>query len=154
MTLRKIFICFVVSIAVITVTRAQDLTRDQIFLATKDGKSFVRSKNNRFTCEDTIYLIFETANHRFSGQKMKTSWLNIASKTKHQTTKGFGVRRSNKRLWSWSGIEFTSGSGGGLEGIMGFIDHAAGMEAFIGEWTISARVDGLLNETFSMEVLC
>jgi len=133
---------------------AQDLTKDEIYLATKQGKNYIRSKDHKFGCDDTIYLFIESANHQFSGKTLKTIWQNTGTNVKHLTTKGFSVRKSNQRLWSWSGIVFTTGSDAPLEKMLGFLDPAAGREAFIGQWTINASVEGLVNKTLEMEVLC
>jgi len=133
---------------------AGDIGKDDIYLATREGKEYRRSRDHKFGCDDTIYLFIRSSDNAFADKTLETTWQNSSTGAKHNTSKGFAARRSNPGLWSWSGIVFTSGDGGALGKMMGFLDPAAGREAFIGTWTIRAQVEGLLDQTLTMEVLC
>ena len=125
-----------------------------MYLATKVGDRYVKSRENQFGCDDTIYLFLESSDKSLPGQSLNTVWKNEASGLRHETSNPFELKKSGKRYWSWSGIRFQPGDAGALNLLNAFLDPVAGREKFIGEWQIRVEVKGKYEKDLKINVLC
>lgn len=128
--------------------------RYEMYLATKIGDKYVKSKDHQFGCDDAIYLFIESSDKTLSGVSFDTVWRNDVSGLRHETSNPFALKKSGKRYWSWSGIRFQPGDAGALDLLSAFLDPAAGREKFIGEWKISLEVKGRYKKDLSIRILC
>lgn len=148
----------VASLLTSTAIPAKIVPRYELYMATQSGnhsgKEYVRSRNNRFSCDDTIYLFLESSDKTLAGQTLDAVWINLQSGERHETSNTFALQKRGKRYWSWSGITFPLSGSSPLGILTVFLDPAAGREKFIGEWKITARVKDRFDRTVTMHVLC
>lgn len=115
---------------------------DQFGAPTKDAKT-------RFDCSDKIYTVVELSNYPLGKHQISVLWLDPHNSTRENTEYPFNIRSDTTRLWAW--LSLSRGTGAGM---LQWIDPAAGLEDFIGPWSVKVLIDGkqIAKETF--EVSC
>lgn len=126
----------------------------EFHFATRTGERYIRSRDNEFGCDDTIYMFLESSDQTLESRSLDATWRNLESGERHQTSKPFKRKSSGTRFWSWSGVAFRSGDTGPFGAVMGFLDPVAGREKFIGEWEVVISVPGNYTRTARIRVLC
>lgn len=102
-----------------------------------------------FDCSDKIYVVAELTDYAPGRHQLAVRWVDPNQDTRETTTYPFYVRDSNTRVWAW--LSLSRGAGAG---ILQWIDPAAGLEEFIGEWTVDLRIDGQKISETQFEVSC
>jgi hypothetical protein len=138
----------------IPASHAEILWNYETWFAVRDGSGYQRSDDLRFGCDDEIYLFVASSNDALADRSLVTRWENPSTGLRHRSVNAFQIRDNRRNYWSWGGIAFVDNRNNPLDLLAGFLDPAAGQEAFIGEWRVEARVDGLFRREFSLQVLC
>jgi|GEM_PF-1118132 len=107
------------------------------------------NKDRKFDCSDVIYLFVESASTNALGAELKAIWTDPAGKDRVTARREF--QRGEGGYWSWSGLQLNRPAGAS---IMRLVDPAAGMDAFIGEWTVRVVVNDRNITTLTFDVLC
>jgi len=102
-----------------------------------------------FDCSDVIYLFVESASTNALAAELKAVWTDPAGKDRVTARREF--QRGEGGYWSWSGLQLNRPAGAS---IMRLVDPAAGMDAFIGEWTVRVVVNDRNITTLTFDVLC
>lgn len=108
-----------------------------------------RSVHERFSCTDQVYAVIELDDYDSGEHQLSVTWISPAGEAREQTRYGFSVMKQNERIWAWLKLHRSSGSG-----MMQWLDPSAGMEEFIGNWTIAITIDDVPVGESNFEVLC
>lgn len=121
-----------------------------VYLTTEaDGAIESAHKDRRFECDDVIYLFVESGSASAADSSIKATWMDPAGVERVVGRRGF--ERGSGGYWAWSGLQLSRPSGASL---LQILDPSAGMEAFIGDWTVRVEVDGRNVASMQFNVLC
>ena len=102
-----------------------------------------------FACDDQIYLTIKFANHQPKLHQINISWKDPNDQERENNSFPFFV--TQKESVAWASLKLHRSVGAGM---LQWVNPAAGMEEFIGQWTVNVKVGSLVNETKEFEVLC
>ena len=102
-----------------------------------------------FSCDDQIYLTIKFANHQPKLHQINISWKDPNDQERENNSFPFFV--TQKESVAWASLKLHRSVGAGM---LQWVNPAAGMEEFIGQWTVNVKVGSLVNETKEFEVLC
>jgi len=117
-------------------------------LANEHGSPTTKEKKS-FECEDKIYAVIELTNFKLGKHKLSMVWTDPHGTDRERTEYDFHVREQNTRLWSW--LSLSRGRGGAM---FQWINPAAGLEDFVGPWTVTVRVNNKKIQKEQFEVSC
>ncbi len=121
-----------------------------VYLTTQsNGEIEPARKDRKFDCSDVIYLFVESASTDAASGELKAIWTDPAGKDRVTARREF--QRGDGGYWSWSGLQLNRPAGASL---MQFVDPAAGMSAFIGEWKVQIVVNDRNVSSLTFNVLC
>ncbi len=106
-------------------------------------------KLEHFDCSDKIYVVAELSHYPVGEHQLSVKWIDPNQTTRETTNYPFFVRQSSTRIWAW--LSLSRGAGAG---ILQWIDPAAGLEEFIGEWKGDLRINGKQIAENRFEVNC
>ena len=118
----------------------------EAFLTTNPNSNPAQTQ---FSCEDSIYLAIKFANQEPKLQQIKVVWTDPNNTEREFNDFPFFV--SDKESLAWASLKLHRSVGAGL---LQWVNPAAGMEEFIGTWTVKVNVGDLLNKELNFEVLC
>lgn len=102
-----------------------------------------------FSCDDQIYLTIKFANHQPKLHQINISWKDPSGEERENNSFPFFV--TQKESTAWASLKLHRSVGAGM---LQWVNPAAGLEEFIGQWTADVKVGSILNETHNFEVLC
>jgi len=117
-------------------------------LANEHGFPLQEEKQD-FDCEDKIYAVVELSNFKQGKHNLSVVWTDPSDTDRERTQYDFHVRESKVRLWSWLILSRAKGAG-----MLQWINPAAGLEEFIGPWTVTVKVDNKEIEKKQLQVSC
>lgn len=102
-----------------------------------------------FDCTDKIFTVIELNDYPKERYALSVKWIDPLGTVRENTQYPFQVFQNETRVWAWLSLSRARGAG-----MISFINPAAGLEEFIGEWTIDISLNGkkLPSEHFS--VIC
>ena len=102
-----------------------------------------------FSCDDQIYLTIKFANHQPKLHQININWKDPNDQERENNSFPFFV--TQKESVAWASLKLHRSAGAGM---LQWINPAAGMEEFIGQWTVDVKVGSIINETRQFEILC
>ena len=108
-----------------------------------------RLKETSFNCDDQIYLSIKFANQEAKLNQIEVSWKDPNDQEREKNNFPFFV--SEKETFAWASLKLHRSVGAGM---LQWVNPAAGMEEFIGEWTVDVKVGSILKDKINFEVLC
>jgi hypothetical protein len=102
-----------------------------------------------FDCSEKIFAVAELKGFPKGKHEFSVRWIDPADTTREHTRYPFHVTQDSTRLWSWLSLKRGAGAG-----MLQWLDPSAGLEEFIGPWTVEIEVDGKRLESLTMEVNC
>jgi len=121
-----------------------------VYLTTQaNGTIEPANRERQFDCSDVIYLFVESASTNALAAELKAVWSDPAGKDRVTARREF--QRGEGGYWSWSGLQLNRPAGAS---IMRLVNPAAGMDAFIGEWSVQVVVNDRKITTLTFDVLC
>jgi hypothetical protein len=96
-----------------------------------------------------VYSVLELTNHKLGKHRISFRWIDPSGTDRERTEYDFHVRDTNTRLWSWLSLKRAQGAG-----MLQWLNPAAGLEEFIGPWTVEIRLDGKKLATQVFEITC
>jgi hypothetical protein len=102
-----------------------------------------------FSCDDTVYAVAELANLRQGKHELLALWVDPGGRTRERTPLAFQARLASERVWVWLRLTRPAGASA-----ISFLDPAAGMSEFIGQWAVTLTLDGARLDTLQFKVLC
>ena len=102
-----------------------------------------------FGCSEKIYAVTELQHFPAGKHEFSVRWIDPAQITREHTRYLFHIHNKETRLWSW--LSLRRGAGAGM---LQWLDPSAGLEEFIGLWTVKVDIDGKEIAKLTMEVNC
>jgi hypothetical protein len=141
------FFCVALSL---TVAHADDAESRVYYALADETKAPLRKGESEFDCTDKIYTVLELENFAVGKHKFSVRWIDPAGQLREHTQYPFNVQNATEhRLWAWLLLSRARGAG-----MLTFVNPAAGLEEFIGEWKIEVRVDDKLLDSGKFNVIC
>lgn len=106
-------------------------------------------QRTHFECSDKIFVVLELENTPLGKQNLSFRWNDPKDEEKERVDYPFTVTEKTTRLWAWLNLIRSRGAG-----MITWINPAAGLEEFIGPWTVDAYVDDKKVATSSFSVDC
>ena len=103
----------------------------------------------RFDCSDQIYAVAELSNYPKGKYQLTVVWKDPNDSVREKTSYPFNVHGAETRIWAWLTLSRASGAG-----LIQWIDPAAGLESFIGTWTIEVLINGKRISKQTIDVSC
>lgn len=119
------------------------------FTAEERGKIPGTTAAKQFTCSDQVFTVLEASNYAKGDYDVIVTWTDPAGRERERTKYQFHPRAETTRVWSW--LKLHRGAGAV---VMSIFDSSAGLDGFVGEWTVQVAVNGKLLEKNTFEVLC
>ena len=104
---------------------------------------------DRFDCSDKIFSVAELKHYPRGKHQLTVRWVDPHQTTRETTSYPFHIQRDSTRIWAW--LSLSRGAGAG---ILQWIDPTAGLEEFIGRWTMQMEIDGKTIAESNFEVSC
>ena len=131
-------------------TAASELIQSNIIYTTLESDNAQPSSDQKqnFDCSDKIYAVLELTNFNKGRHALSLRWLDPAQEERERVDYPFTVTQKETRLWGWLSLIRPKGAG-----MIQWINPAAGLEEFIGPWTIEAYIDNkkIASNTFSVD---
>ncbi len=127
---------------------AQQSSKTYLALADEHERPLSFEKN-AFDCSEKIYAVTELTHFPKGKHEFSVRWIDPANTTREHTRYPFHIHNTETRLWSW--LTLKRGTGAGM---LQWIDPSAGLEDFIGPWTVKVSIDGKEIAKLTMEVNC
>jgi len=103
-----------------------------------------------FDCNDKIFTVVELQHYDTdTPYHLSVKWLNPDGNVQEHTQYPFNVSSSETRLWAWLSLSRATGAG-----MIQWLNPAAGLEEFIGEWEVQVRINDKMLDTKHFQVLC
>ena len=125
-------------------------TGSKVYLALGDKHDRPLSfQKEAFDCSEKIFAVAELQKFPQGKHEFSVRWIDPAETTREHTRYPFHVNNESTRLWSWLSLKRGAGAG-----MLQWLDPSAGLEEFIGPWTVEVSVDGKRLARMTMEVNC
>ena len=142
------FLCAFISLA--PVASGQTANGKVYYALADETNAPQREGLSEFDCTDKIYTVLELENFAVGKHQFSVHWIDPAGQLREHTQYPFNIQNSTEhRLWAWLLLSRARGAG-----MLTFVNPAAGLEEFIGEWKIQVRVDDKLLDTGKFDVIC
>lgn len=103
-----------------------------------------------FGCEDKIFTVVELSNYKSGGPyQLSVKWINPNGEVQEHTKYPFHISKNETRLWAWISLLRATGAG-----MMQWLNPAAGLEEFIGEWEVKVKINGKTIDSQNFQVIC
>jgi hypothetical protein len=102
-----------------------------------------------FGCSDKIFTVIELSNLPKSKYDLAIVWIDPSNTERERTEYPFNVVADETRLWSWLRLAPAKGAA-----MIQWINPAAGLEEFVGPWTVEVRINNQKISTKNFDVIC
>lgn len=146
-TLLVAFLC----IATITIVNAQNNSNVRVYYSLGDeNKAPLTKPLSNFSCTDQIFTIVELNKYPIGKYQLSVRWIDPSDNVRENTRYPFDVTSHRiTKLWAWLSLSRAKGAG-----VLAWMNPAAGLEEFIGEWTVEIRINNKVVNTGNFIVSC
>ena len=131
-------------------TTESEQASKRIYFSLADELGFpIPEGREAFECTDKIYTVVELENFPMGRHELSILWIDPAETSREHTKYAFHVRQKETRLWAWLRLSRATGAG-----MLQWLNPAAGLEEFIGPWTVEVRIDNKKIATKNFQVSC
>lgn len=109
----------------------------------------LKEERNYFSCSDKIFTVIELNNLPKTTYDLAIIWKDPSNTQRERTEHPFTVARDETRLWSWLSLAPSDGAA-----MIQWINPAAGLEEFVGPWTVDILINNRKISSKSFEVIC
>ena len=121
-----------------------------IYFALGDQYDFPSKKErSHFDCSDKIFTVVELNNLPKTKYDLAIVWRDPSDTERERTEYPFKVNQDQTRLWSWLSLSASQGAA-----MVQWINPAAGLEEFVGPWSVEIRINNKKIATKHFEVVC
>lgn len=115
----------------------QAVSESRFYLSTGDrsGTPLTESKTS-FNCSEKVYLVAVLKDLPAGKHVFTVLWREPSGNTREKTEYDFNVSQAESKLWAWLRLSRARGAG-----MLTWINPAAGLEEFIGEWSVEVKID-------------
>lgn len=118
-------------------------------LSDEHGFPLEESKEN-FDCLDKIYAVTELSHLKSGKHAIEFKWVDPSGVAREHTNYDFYISdKPSIKLWAW--LELSRAQGASM---MQWLNPAAGLEEFIGQWELELLVDDKTIQQGKFEVSC
>jgi hypothetical protein len=114
-----------------------------------NGPKTEAEAKQRFDCTDQIYAVAELSNYAKGKYQLSVVWTDPNDSVREKTSYPFNVHNVQTKIWAWLTLSRATGAG-----LIQWIDPAAGLESFIGTWTIEVLINGKRISKQTIDVSC
>lgn len=114
-----------------------------------EGSQPKTKQKTHFECSDKVYAVLELDNIARGKHSLSIRWNDPKDEEKERVDYPFTVTGETTRMWAWLNLIRSRGAG-----MITWINPAAGLEEFIGPWTVDAYVDDKKVASSSFSVDC
>lgn len=109
----------------------------------------LKEEKLNFDCSDKIFTVVELNHLPKTKYDISIVWKDPSNIERERTEFPFTVARAETRLWSWLSLSPANGAA-----MIQWVNPAAGLEEFIGPWTVEVRINNKKISTKHFEVIC
>jgi len=109
----------------------------------------LKEERNYFGCSDKIFTVIELNNLPKTKYDLAIVWKDPSNSERERTEHPFTVARDETLLWSWLSLAPSEGAA-----MIQWINPAAGLEEFVGPWTVDILINNRKISSKSFEVIC
>lgn len=102
-----------------------------------------------FNCDQKVFAVIELHNYPKATHNITVNWLDPHDKQRESTQ--IPTYPVNAITYTWASLSLHRDV---TAGMLQWINPAAGMEEFIGEWKVNVLIDGKLEKTKQFTVVC
>jgi len=102
-----------------------------------------------FSCSDKIFTVVELNNLPKTKYNLSIVWKDPTQTERERSEFPFTVARAETKLWTWLSLAPSDGAA-----MIQWINPAAGLEEFIGLWSVDILINNRKIATKSFEVIC
>lgn len=143
-----LFLSFYTLVAYATDAPATKTHTTYFSLSDQHGFPLTEEKTN-FDCEDKIYTVVTLNTYPKGRHDLSVRWKDPSGETRETTNYPFYIRENETRLWAWLSLRRATGAS-----LLQWINPAAGLEEFVGPWTVDVHIDNKKIDSKQFEVLC
>jgi hypothetical protein len=121
-----------------------------VYFSLADENGFPKKEPNlEFDCTDKIFTVLELTNYPVNRYELSILWIDPTGTSREHTKYPFNVRdrKNTTRLWAWLSLSRATGAG-----LLQWLDPSAGLEEFIGPWSVEVRINNKKVETKRLDV--
>lgn len=131
-------------------TEAVEKVTHSYFALADENNAPLREAKLEFDCTDKIYAVTELSGYLPGQYDFSVKWKDPSGTQREHTQYPFHVHNKREhRLWAWLLLSRARGAG-----MLTFINPAAGLEEFIGEWTVEVSIDNEVVNSNKFIVSC
>ncbi len=146
----KIPVLIVLAVTVVLSAIASASPRIEIyFTATAENGVPLAQPSTEFDCTDTVYAVIDLKGLSPSEHRLDVVWRDPRGKEREHNRHEFRAPGGEQRLWIWLRMHKPAGAG-----FLQAFNPSAGMDDFVGDWTVKFAVDGRLLDTKHFAVIC
>lgn len=128
----------------------QQIASSNVYFTLGDQHEFpLKEERDVFGCSDKIFTVVELSHLPKTKYDLSIVWIDPANTERERTEYPFTVSLDETRLWSWLSLSPSEGAA-----MIQWINPAAGLEEFVGPWTVEIRINNKKITTKSFEVVC
>lgn len=109
----------------------------------------LKEEKQNFGCSDKIFTVIELKHLPKTEYDLAIVWKDPSNTERERTEYKFTVARDETRLWSWLSLSRATGAA-----MIQWVNPAAGLEEFIGPWTVEVRINNKKISTKHFDVIC
>lgn len=122
----------------------------KVYFTLGDQHEFpLKEERKYFSCSDRIFTVVELERLPKTTYDLAIVWKDPSNKERERTEYPFTVNREETKLWSWLSLSPSKGAA-----MIQWINPAAGLEEFVGPWTVEVIINNKKISTKSFEVVC
>jgi len=128
----------------------QNKASSKVYFTLGDQHQFpLTEERNSFGCSDRIFTVVELSHMPKTKYDLAIVWIDPSNTERERTEYSFSVVAEETRLWSWLSLSPSTGAA-----MIQWINPAAGLEEFVGPWTVEIRINGRRITSKNFEVIC
>ena len=128
----------------------QSKASSKVYFTLGDQHEFpLTVQKQSFDCSDKIFTVVELSDLPKATYHLAIVWSDPSDIERERTEYPFTVSAEKTRLWSWLSLSRAQGAA-----MIQWINPAAGLEEFVGPWTVEVRIDNRQIATKNFEVIC
>lgn len=89
-----------------------------------------------FDCTDKVFAVLAIKNMPLGRHELSLRWIGPHGQEQERVDYAFSVAKTETKLWAWLNLIRAKGAG-----MITWVNPAAGLEEFIGPWTVDAYVN-------------
>lgn len=128
----------------------QNKASSKVYFTLGDQHQFpLTEERSSFGCSDKIFAVVELSHLPKTKYDLEIVWIDPSDTERERTEYSFNVVAEETRLWSWLSLSPSAGAA-----MIQWINPAAGLEEFVGPWSVEIKINNRRITTKHFEVIC